>query len=114
MYHRRIHESRAFCALKKQSRTHTTRSYTDFQATRLPRQLARGFTMEESTVADAIKRGNPVVFFDITIGGEPAGRIMLELFKNLCPKVSRSHAPERNSWSHEPGQRHTEFAQLTG
>jgi len=69
--------------------------------------------MEESTVADAIKRGNPVVFFDLTIGGEPAGRIMLELFKNLCPKVSRSHAPKRNSRSPGREQRHDGFIQHT-
>lgn len=43
--------------------------------------------MEETTVAEAIKRGNPVVFFDITIGGAAAGRIKLELFKSLAPKT---------------------------
>jgi hypothetical protein len=43
--------------------------------------------MEDSTVADAIRRGNPVVFMDITIGGAPAGRILLELFKDLAPRA---------------------------
>lgn len=43
--------------------------------------------MEESTVAEAVKRGNPVVFFDISIGGSPAGRIKLELFKTFAPKT---------------------------
>lgn len=38
-------------------------------------------------VIDCLRRGNPVVFFDISIGGSPSGRIRLELFKNICPKV---------------------------
>lgn len=38
-------------------------------------------------VLDCLRRGNPVVFFDISIGGSPSGRIRLELFKNICPKV---------------------------
>lgn len=46
--------------------------------------------MEESTVAAALERGNHVVFMDITVGGEPIGRIFLELFKKLCPKASGS------------------------
>jgi peptidyl-prolyl isomerase H (cyclophilin H) len=43
--------------------------------------------MEEVTVADAIKRGNPCVFFDVTIGGHPAGRVKIELFKASAPRV---------------------------
>lgn len=42
---------------------------------------------EDSTVADAVKRGNPVIFFDIGIDGESAGRIKVELFKNIAPRV---------------------------
>jgi hypothetical protein len=30
---------------------------------------------------------NPVVFFDVSIGGLPAGRIKMELFKDLVPKT---------------------------
>ena len=30
--------------------------------------------------------GNPVVFFDITIGGHNAGRIKIELFADEVPK----------------------------
>lgn len=35
-----------------------------------------------------IKMSNPNVFFDVTIGGAPAGRIVMELFADVVPKVS--------------------------
>ncbi len=31
---------------------------------------------------------NPIVYFDITIGGDHAGKIVFELFKDAVPKVS--------------------------
>ena len=40
-----------------------------------------------NTVAEAIKRGNVVVFFDISMGGVPQGRLFMELFKDVAPKV---------------------------
>ncbi|KAI9203144.1 cyclophilin-like domain-containing protein [Polychytrium aggregatum] len=30
---------------------------------------------------------NPIVFFDITIGGQPAGRLKMELFNDVVPKT---------------------------
>ena len=30
---------------------------------------------------------NPVVFFDVSIGGQPAGRIVMGLFGNVTPKT---------------------------
>ncbi|OCK77423.1 U-snRNP-associated cyclophilin type peptidyl-prolyl cis-trans isomerase [Lepidopterella palustris CBS 459.81] len=33
---------------------------------------------------------NPIVFFDITLGGEPLGRIKMELFKNITPKTAEN------------------------
>ncbi|KAK9841050.1 hypothetical protein WJX81_007748 [Elliptochloris bilobata] len=33
---------------------------------------------------------NPVVFFDVTIGGIPAGRIKMELFADLVPKTAEN------------------------
>ena len=33
---------------------------------------------------------NPVVFFDITIGGQPSGRILMELYKDVCPKTAEN------------------------
>jgi hypothetical protein len=34
--------------------------------------------------------GNPNVFFDVSIGGSPAGRIVMELFADQVPKVRDS------------------------
>eukprot|EP01056_Protomagalhaensia_sp_Gyna25_P000843 Protomagalhaensia_sp_Gyna_25__842@NODE_1405_length_1866_cov_74_275315_g1132_i0_p2_GENE_NODE_1405_length_1866_cov_74_275315_g1132_i0NODE_1405_length_1866_cov_74_275315_g1132_i0_p2_ORF_typecomplete_len195_score15_63Pro_isomerase/PF00160_21/6_7e56_NODE_1405_length_1866_cov_74_275315_g1132_i012481832 len=33
---------------------------------------------------------NPVVFFDIAIGGVQVGRILMELFKDVCPKTTEN------------------------
>ncbi|EGC29473.1 hypothetical protein DICPUDRAFT_58785 [Dictyostelium purpureum] len=33
---------------------------------------------------------NPRVFFDITINGSPAGRVTMELFKNVVPKTAEN------------------------
>jgi peptidyl-prolyl isomerase H (cyclophilin H) len=33
---------------------------------------------------------NPVVFFDITIGGHAAGRIKMELFADKVPKTAEN------------------------
>ncbi len=33
---------------------------------------------------------NPRVFFDVTIGGKPAGRIEFELFADVVPKTAES------------------------
>lgn len=33
---------------------------------------------------------NPRVFFDVTIGGQPAGRIVFELFADACPKTAEN------------------------
>jgi peptidyl-prolyl isomerase H (cyclophilin H) len=33
---------------------------------------------------------NPVVFFDVTIGGLPAGRIKFELFADVVPKTAEN------------------------
>jgi peptidyl-prolyl isomerase H (cyclophilin H) len=37
----------------------------------------------DQAVLEAIGRGNPVVFFDVTIGGMSAGRIKIELFADV-------------------------------
>ena len=33
---------------------------------------------------------NPVVFFDVSIGGIPAGRIKMELFADIAPKTAEN------------------------
>ncbi|KAJ3248427.1 cytochrome P450 monooxygenase 7 [Chytriomyces hyalinus] len=33
---------------------------------------------------------NPIVFFDITIGGQPVGRIKMELFADIVPKTAEN------------------------
>ncbi|KAK2060766.1 cyclophilin type peptidyl-prolyl cis-trans isomerase/CLD [Colletotrichum caudatum] len=34
--------------------------------------------------------GNPLVFFDITLGGEPLGHVTFELFKDVVPKTAEN------------------------
>lgn len=38
---------------------------------------------------------NPIVFFDITIGGHPAGRVKMELFADKVPKTAENFRSER-------------------
>jgi peptidyl-prolyl isomerase H (cyclophilin H) len=33
---------------------------------------------------------NPIVFFDITLGGEPLGRIKMELFADVVPRTAEN------------------------
>ncbi|KAI9347284.1 peptidyl-prolyl cis-trans isomerase H [Obelidium mucronatum] len=33
---------------------------------------------------------NPIVFFDVSIAGQPAGRIKMELFKDVVPKTAEN------------------------
>ena len=45
----------------------------------------------EATKQDALKsRCNPLVFFDITIGGEAAGRIVMKLRADVVPKTAKN------------------------
>lgn len=39
---------------------------------------------------EALGRGNPVVFFDVTMGGQAVGRIKMELFADVCPKTAEN------------------------
>lgn len=43
-----------------------------------------------SSISSASSPGNPVVFFDITLGGQPMGRIKMELFMNVCPRTAEN------------------------
>jgi len=43
----------------------------------------------DSIKQDALKvRSNPKAFFDITIGGEPAGRVVMQIRKDVVPKTA--------------------------
>lgn len=33
---------------------------------------------------------NPVCFFDVTLGGEPLGRIKMEVFQDVVPKTAEN------------------------
>ena len=43
--------------------------------------------MADPAVIEAVSRGNPVVFMDISIATRPAGRIKMELFRDVAPKT---------------------------
>merc|ERR1712146_584614 len=36
------------------------------------------------------KMSNPRVFFDMTVGGKPAGRVVFELFADVVPKTAEN------------------------
>jgi hypothetical protein len=38
----------------------------------------------------ASNAGNPITFFDITLGGEPLGRIKIELFADIVPRTAEN------------------------
>ncbi len=40
--------------------------------------------------ADIDKPVNPIVFFDVTIGGHQVGRIKMELFADVVPKTAEN------------------------
>jgi peptidyl-prolyl isomerase H (cyclophilin H) len=41
-------------------------------------------------ISEALDRGNPVVFFDMTIGGTSVGRIRMELFADVAPRTAEN------------------------
>lgn len=42
--------------------------------------------MSAAKIPGAGTNGRPIVFFDISIGDTPAGRIKMELFNDICPR----------------------------
>uniref|UniRef100_A0A3Q4N2E1 Peptidyl-prolyl cis-trans isomerase n=1 Tax=Neolamprologus brichardi TaxID=32507 RepID=A0A3Q4N2E1_NEOBR len=45
---------------------------------------------EEYYIEHLQKTGHQFVFMDVEIAGEPAGRLMFELFSDICPKTSKN------------------------
>ena len=43
-----------------------------------------------SEMSEQEKQVNPVVFFDISIGGQDMGRMKMELFANVVPKTAEN------------------------
>jgi len=41
-------------------------------------------------LSDATSDSNPTVFFDVTLDGEPAGRVTFELFANIVPRTAEN------------------------
>jgi len=44
--------------------------------------------MPEQKIVKA--KNNPIVFFDISVGSQPIGRILFELFADKCPKTAEN------------------------
>ena len=44
----------------------------------------------DPAIEGAISRGNPVVFFDVSIADRPIGRIKMELFKDAVPRTAEN------------------------
>ncbi|CAM9323283.1 unnamed protein product [Chrysoparadoxa australica] len=47
-------------------------------------------TSPDPAISEAVARGNPVVFLDVSIGGTAVGRIKIELFADVCPKTAEN------------------------
>lgn len=52
--------------------------------------LRAGANMAGSRAQLSMKAGNPKVFFDVTIGGTPAGRVTMELYADIVPKTAEN------------------------
>ncbi|KAI5476966.1 hypothetical protein MNV49_006994 [Pseudohyphozyma bogoriensis] len=45
---------------------------------------------KDVVIPGAGTNGRPIVFFDISVGNTPAGRIKIELFNDICPKTAEN------------------------
>lgn len=46
--------------------------------------------MLESKIEKSKEMSNPVVYFDMSIGGRPSGRIVIELFADKTPRTAEN------------------------
>ncbi|KAI3333977.1 putative U-snRNP-associated cyclophilin [Ustulina deusta] len=63
--------------------------------------------------------GNPLVFFDITLGGEPLGRITFELFKDTVPRTAENFrqfctGESKNNRGQPQGYKGSKFHRIIG
>merc|ERR1712144_31450 len=61
--------------------------------------------------------GNPLVFFDITLGGEKLGRIKFELFADVVPKTAENFrqfctGESKNHWGRPQGYKGSKFHRI--
>jgi peptidylprolyl isomerase len=66
-----------------------------------PTQLIAATIMTIATTT-ATAADNPKVALDVTIGGQPAGTLTLELFADVVPRPPRTSgpcAPARRAWA---------------
>ncbi|XP_016370447.1 E3 SUMO-protein ligase RanBP2-like isoform X3 [Sinocyclocheilus rhinocerous] len=61
------------------------RAFTDCQS-----RMSQTDAAQTSAAEALSKESNPVVFFNITIDGEDAGRIIMELFAHIVPKTAEN------------------------
>ena len=53
--------------------------------------MAASFVGADSAAASSASlASNPIVFFDVTYGGQPMGRIKMEIFANIVPKTAEN------------------------
>jgi peptidyl-prolyl isomerase H (cyclophilin H) len=62
---------------------------------------------------------NPIVFFDIALGGEPLGRIKMELFADVTPRTAENFrrfctGESKNSQGKPQGYKNSKFHRVVG
>ncbi|XP_065859929.1 uncharacterized protein [Euphorbia lathyris] len=74
------------------SRSHYALSFPTIQLSKAPSAKHRGMTCVNSTANDVELQSKVTtkVFFDVDIGGEPAGRIVIGLFGDVVPKTTEN------------------------
>ncbi|KXS97539.1 hypothetical protein AC579_567 [Pseudocercospora musae] len=65
------------------------RKYLNVQLSNMP-SYPTATSAQKTPPTMAAPSGNPVVFFDITLGGEPLGRIKMELFADITPRTAEN------------------------